>query len=108
MNKIGDFRTIYGNPIKCINPIDQAKLVRKISDTQFLEQWEVEYTNELGRLYVALVKKDDETTKVEDKSQMKLNIDMACLALKESEAEVQRLKTLLFQIIPEKRKERNG
>jgi hypothetical protein len=38
----------------------------------------------------------------------KLNRDMVCLALKESEAEVKRLKTLLFQIIPEKEKKENG
>jgi len=37
----------------------------------------------------------------------KLNIDMACLALKESEAEVLRLKTLLFQIYFEKGNEGN-
>ena len=38
----------------------------------------------------------------------KLNIDMAYLALRESEAEVKRLKAILFQLIPEKEEKKNG
>jgi hypothetical protein len=39
---------------------------------------------------------------------IKLSRDMACLALKESEAEVKRLKSILFQLTPKKEKERKG
>jgi hypothetical protein len=59
-NKPGSIQTIFGNPVKLTNPIDQAKLIRKISDTEYLEQWEIEYLNEPGHLYIALIRKDNE------------------------------------------------
>lgn len=39
---------------------------------------------------------------------IKLSRDMACLALRESEAEVKRLKSILFQLTPKKEKKENG
>jgi hypothetical protein len=65
MNKPGDIQMIFGNPAKCTHPIDQAKLIKKISETENLEQWEVEYLNDPEHHYNALIKKTngENTTK---------------------------------------------
>ena len=59
MRKPGDIIMIFGNPIKCTHPIDQARLVRKLTETNSLEQWLVEYVNDEGQFYEALIKKED-------------------------------------------------
>ena len=57
--KENDIVMIFGNPVENKYPIDQAKLVRKISDkSDKLEAWYVEYLNDTGKEYVALIKKD--------------------------------------------------
>lgn len=60
MNKVGDIRMIFGNPVKCEHLIDKAKLIKKISDSGVCEQWVIEYLNEEGHEYVALIKKQNE------------------------------------------------
>jgi len=58
MYKPGDIVMVYGNPIKCTNPIDMARLVKFIRNhSNLLEEWMVEYLNEEGHLYEALIKK---------------------------------------------------
>jgi hypothetical protein len=59
-NKPGDIKMIFGNPAKCQHPIDQARLIEKISDQGNCEYWLVEYLNESSRKYPALIKKQDE------------------------------------------------
>jgi hypothetical protein len=59
--KSGDIVTIFGNPIKLEYPVGQARLVKKSSDcnkSQIVEQWEVEYMDDEGHTYPALIKKD--------------------------------------------------
>jgi len=58
--KIGDIVMVFGNPIACTHPIDQAKLIKKVSENgSKLEEWKVEYLNEPDKQYVALLKKTD-------------------------------------------------
>ena len=57
--KEGDICMIYGNPAKCTHPIDQARLIKKISETASLEQWYVEYLNDPDKQYTALIKKEE-------------------------------------------------
>lgn len=59
----GNIETIFGNPFKCEHPIGQAKLVTKENDvTDKLEQWWVEYLDNPGHQYIALLKKCDTIT----------------------------------------------
>jgi len=57
--KAGDIRMIFGNPAKLEHPIDQAKLIKCISDCVNLEEWVVEYLNDEGQFYNVLIKKDN-------------------------------------------------
>ena len=60
--KPNDIVMVFGDPIGCTHPIDQARLIKQVSDpTPKIEQWWVEYLNEPGRQYIALIKKQDET-----------------------------------------------
>lgn len=59
--KKDDIMMVFGNPVKMKYPIGQAKLIKKISDcneSQVVEYWEVEYLNDEGHTYPALIKKD--------------------------------------------------
>ena len=47
---------IFANPIMCTHPIDQARLVKRIIKYTSIEYWQVEYTNEEGRLYDAWIR----------------------------------------------------
>lgn len=61
MNKSGDVVMIFGNPVKLESPIDEAKLIEKKSDLPGnLEEWWIEYPNDPGRQYVALIKKQED------------------------------------------------
>ena len=58
-NKVGDIMMIFGNPIKCEHPIDQGRLIKKVRDVASkLEEWQIEYVNDEGQFYSALIKKD--------------------------------------------------
>ena len=57
--KENDIVTVFGDPIHLKHPIDQARLVKKISDQGDLEHWYVEYINDEGHKYDALIKKDE-------------------------------------------------
>ena len=52
----GDIVMIYVDSIKCEHKIDQAKLIKRIFKFKSLEYWQVEYTNEEGKLYDAWVR----------------------------------------------------
>lgn len=63
--KSGDIQMIFGNPVKLEYPIGQARLVKKLSDCNenlvpmfHVEQWEVEFLDDEGHTYPALIKKD--------------------------------------------------
>ena len=58
MNKPNDIRMIFGSPVKCEHPIDQARLIEKISDEGILEQWLIEYLNDSARKYPVLILKE--------------------------------------------------
>lgn len=55
----GDIVMIFGSPVKREHPIDQARLIRKLSENGKLEQWSIEYLNDEGHFYEALIKKED-------------------------------------------------
>jgi hypothetical protein len=56
--KKGDVVMIFGNPVKCLLPVGQAKLIKKISDhSNLLENWQVEYLDDEGHFYNVLIKK---------------------------------------------------
>jgi hypothetical protein len=58
--KKGDICTIFGSPIKMEYPIGKAKLIEKVSDvSDKIEEWYIEYLNQPGTQYVALIKKID-------------------------------------------------
>jgi nuclear transport factor 2 (NTF2) superfamily protein len=62
MWKKNDIVTIFGNPVKLEYPIGQARLVKKLSDcdeSTIAEQWEVEYLDDEGHTYPALIKKEN-------------------------------------------------
>jgi len=59
MNRPNDIVMVFGNPAKLEHPIDQAKLIKCISDCVNLEEWVVEYLNDEGQFYNVLIKKDD-------------------------------------------------
>ena len=59
MNKENDIVTVFGNPAKSEYPIDQARLIKKISDMGAFERWWVEYTNDEGHKYDALIRKQN-------------------------------------------------
>jgi len=62
--KEGDIVMVFGNPAKCTHPIDQAKLIKKIGDSnEIFEQWLVEYLNDPDHHYNALIKKTDGESK---------------------------------------------
>jgi hypothetical protein len=64
--KPGDIVMVFGNPVKCTNPIDMARLVKFIGNhSSILEEWMVEYLDDEGHLYDALIKK---TKNGEDKN----------------------------------------
>jgi len=58
--KKDDIVTIFGDPVHLKYPIDQAKLIKKLSDHGVLEQWTVEYLNDLGHKYTVTIKKQNE------------------------------------------------
>ena len=55
--KPGDIIMIFGSPLRCEVPISQAKLIKFIRDLGKLEEWEVEYLDQEGHFYTALIKK---------------------------------------------------
>jgi hypothetical protein len=58
--KPNDICMIFGNPVKRQYPIDQARLIEKVSDKELgMEQWLVEYLNDSARKYVVLIKPED-------------------------------------------------
>ena len=56
--KPGDIIQTFGNPIKLEHPIGQAKLIKKLSDHDELERWEVEYLDHEGYTYNIFIKKN--------------------------------------------------
>ena len=57
--KQGDIVMVFGDPINLKYPIGQAKLIRKISDcNDYVQQWNVEFLDDEGHTYPALIKKD--------------------------------------------------
>ena len=65
MSKPGDIQMIFGNPAKCIYPIGQARLIEKLSETEILEQWQIEYLDDEGRFYTTLIKKTNGTNEIQ-------------------------------------------
>ena len=58
--KPGDIVMIFGNPVKCEIPVGQAKLIKKLCEhNATLESWEVEYLDNIGYTYDALIKNTD-------------------------------------------------
>jgi hypothetical protein len=58
--KKGDIVMVFGNPIKLQQPIGQARLIKKLPSTNLnsvLEQWQIEYLDDEGHVYEALIKK---------------------------------------------------
>lgn len=55
--KPGDIVMIFGSPIKLEHPNGQARLIQKLTDNGKLEQWQVEYLDDEGHFYNALIKK---------------------------------------------------
>ena len=55
--KPGDIVMIFGNPIRLEHPNGQARLIQKLTDNGKLEQWQVEYLDDEGHFYNALIKK---------------------------------------------------
>lgn len=55
--KKGDIVTVFGNPVECTYPIGQARLVELIKDSETEQAWNVEYTNDEGHIYLAVIKK---------------------------------------------------
>ena len=64
MNKPGDIIMAFGNPITLEVPIGQVRLIKKLTETEKLEQWSVEYLDDEGHFYNTLIKK----TNGEDKT----------------------------------------
>ena len=56
--KPGDIIQTFGNPIKLEHPIGQARLIKRLSDHDELERWEVEYLDHEGYTYNVFIKKD--------------------------------------------------
>jgi len=58
--KAGDEVLVFGNPIKCTDPLGKAKLVKPTGNkTISLEEWYIEFSNELGQIRKALIKKNN-------------------------------------------------
>lgn len=58
--EIGDVKMIFGSPIRMEHPIGEAKLRKKVMDLpNDCEEWWIEYLNNPGREYIALIKKTD-------------------------------------------------
>jgi hypothetical protein len=55
--KKGDIVMIFGNPLKCEFPIDQARLIELITDGNELQKWKVEFLNDEGHFYNRFIKK---------------------------------------------------
>jgi hypothetical protein len=56
--KPGDIEMIFGNPVKCTTPVGLARLNQHIRDvSDHVEQWLVEYLDQEGHFYEALLKK---------------------------------------------------
>ena len=62
--KIGDIVMVFGNPFKCEHPIDQARLIEKLTESTNLEQWRVEYLNDEGLFYNVLIKKMEQNENI--------------------------------------------
>ena len=62
MRKPGDICMIFASPLNCEKPIDQARLLKLIRDCGKLEQWSIEYLNDEGQFYEALIKKEEDGT----------------------------------------------
>jgi hypothetical protein len=60
--KPGDIVVVFGNPLKSERRVGQAKLIQKLSESTNLEQWSVEYLNNEGYFYNALIKKQKNGT----------------------------------------------
>lgn len=56
--KPGDIIQTFGDPITLRFPMGQAKLIRRLSDHDELERWEVEYLDHEGYTYNVFIKKN--------------------------------------------------
>ena len=65
--KENDIVTIFGDPVHLKYPIDQARLIKKLSEHGILEQWSIEYINDEGHKYTASIKKDEIKQGISDK-----------------------------------------
>jgi len=63
MNRPNDIVMAFGNPIKCLVPTGQCKLIKKIRDVStVLEEWSVEYVDDEDHFYDLLIKKNSNGT----------------------------------------------
>jgi len=59
MNKPDDIVMVFGNPVKCETPVGQCRLIKKRRDIRtILEEWNVEFLDNEGHFYDALIKKN--------------------------------------------------
>ena len=56
--KTGDKVQIYGQPMKKELPIGEAKLIEKIGETDKLEEWLIEYTDQPKQKHIQFIKKE--------------------------------------------------
>jgi len=55
--KIGDIVMVFGNPVNLTYPIGQATLIKKTGEKcGKIEHWEVEYLDDPGHTYAALIR----------------------------------------------------
>ena len=53
----GDIVMVFGNPMKLTHPIGQARLIKKISETDTIEHWRIQYLNDENNTYDQFIKK---------------------------------------------------
>ncbi len=58
-HKPGDVMMIFGNPVKCENPIGLARLKKLLLENGQTEEWVVEYLDDEEHYYNALIKKEN-------------------------------------------------
>lgn len=64
MNKPGDIVQTFGNPVDSKCPTGQAKLIEKLNEHgKSLENWKVEYVDDLEHFYTCLIKKTNGESK---------------------------------------------
>lgn len=60
MNKPGDIVQGFGDPINCEAPLGQVILHKFIKDSERLELWLVEYTDQPEHFYELFIKKQED------------------------------------------------